>query len=47
MASIGDENAGCVPALERSTGMNGSMSNTVAIAFSVLSVALMAAALFL
>jgi hypothetical protein len=47
LASIGEENAGCAPALERSTVMNDSMSTTVAIAFSALSVALMAAALFL
>jgi hypothetical protein len=47
LASIGDENGGCAPDLERSAGMNGSMSITVAIALSVLSVALMAAALLL
>jgi hypothetical protein len=47
VAFIGDENAGCTSALERSAGMNGSMSFTVAIALSALSVALIAAVLFL
>jgi hypothetical protein len=43
VASIGEENAGCAPALERNAGMN----ITVAIGLSAISVALIAAALFL